>query len=114
MSFDQLKAIIERFVIVYNAEHYHGAIGYVTPEQKHNGQAEKKRLARLHRVRVNHSALMDTRIRMARENIFIQLSTRRMGRPVQTKTWLTALLYRLSMNPSGVMIRALRQRGAKM
>ena len=66
MSFDQLKAIIERFVIVYNAEHYHGAIGYVTPEQKHNGQAEKilgegaekKRLARLQRLRVNRESII--------------------------------------------------------
>jgi len=45
----------------YNTLRYHGAIGYVTPEQKHTGQAEeilwkraeRKRLARLHRLKVN-------------------------------------------------------------
>ena len=62
MSFDQLKTIIRQFVIVYNAQRYHGTIGYVTPEQKHSSQAEeilkarseRKRLARLHRLKVNH------------------------------------------------------------
>ena len=61
VSFDQLKTIIRQFVIVYNTQRYHGAIGYVTPEQKHSGQAkeilkarsERKRLARLHRLNVN-------------------------------------------------------------
>jgi putative transposase len=61
ISFDQIKAIIRRFVVVYNTQRYHGAIGYVTPEQKHTGQAEsilnqrseRKRLARLHRLNVN-------------------------------------------------------------
>ena len=61
VSFDQLRTIIRQFVIVYNTQRYHGAIGYVTPEQKHSGQAEeilkarseRKRLARLHRLNVN-------------------------------------------------------------
>ena len=61
ISFDQIKAIIRRFVVVYNTQRYHGAIGYVTPEQKRTGQAEsilnerseRKRLARLHRLNVN-------------------------------------------------------------
>jgi len=61
VSFDQIKKIIQQFVIVYNTQRYHGAIGYVTPEQKHTGQAEeilkaraeRKRLARLHRLKVN-------------------------------------------------------------
>jgi len=61
VSFDQLKTIIRQFIIVYNTQRYHGAIGYVTPEQKHSGQAEhilksrseRKRLARLHRLNVN-------------------------------------------------------------
>jgi len=64
VSFDQLKAIIQQFVIVYNKQRYHGAIGYVTPEQKHSGQAEeilkarseRKRLARLYRLKVNHES----------------------------------------------------------
>jgi len=61
VSFDQLKTIIRQFVIVYNTQRYHGAIGYVTPEQKHSGQAEeilkarseRKCLARLHRLKLN-------------------------------------------------------------
>jgi transposase InsO family protein len=65
VSFDQLKGIIGRFVFVYNTQRYHGAIGYVTPEQKHTGQAEqilkerseRKRLARLHRLTVNRQSV---------------------------------------------------------
>jgi putative transposase len=65
VSFDQIKTIIRQFVIVYNTQRYHGAIGYVTPEQKHTGQAEeilKKRaerkcLARLHRLEVNRKSV---------------------------------------------------------
>ena len=65
VSFDQIKAIIRRFVVVYNTQRYHGAIGYVTPEQKHTGQAEwilkerseRKRLARLHRLNVNRKSV---------------------------------------------------------
>jgi putative transposase len=61
VSFDHLKTIIRQFVDVYNTQRYHSAIGYVTPEQKHSGQAEeilkarseRKRLARLHRLKVN-------------------------------------------------------------
>jgi putative transposase len=65
VSFDQIKGIIRQFVIVYNTQRYHGAIGYVTPEQKHTGQAEgilkerseRKRLARLHRLNVNRQSV---------------------------------------------------------
>jgi putative transposase len=65
VSLDQLKAIIRQFIIVYNTQRYHGAIGYVTPEQKHTGQAEqilkeraeRKRLARLHRLNVNRQSV---------------------------------------------------------
>lgn len=68
VSFDQIKAIIEQFVIVYNTQRYHGAIGYVTPEQKHTGQAaeilkeraERKRLARQHRLKVNRKPVSQT------------------------------------------------------
>jgi hypothetical protein len=57
--------MIHQFVIVYNTQRYHGAIGYVTPEQKHTGQAEevlkaraeRKRLARLHRLKVNRNSV---------------------------------------------------------
>lgn len=65
VSFDELKGIISRFVVVYNTQRYHGAIGYVTPHQKHSGQAEeilnaraeRKCLARLRRLRVNRQSL---------------------------------------------------------
>ncbi len=65
VSFDQIKSIIRQFVIVYNTKRYHGAIGYVTPEQKHTGQAEeilkeraeRKRLVRLHRLEVNRKSV---------------------------------------------------------
>jgi len=61
VSFDQLEKIIDQFIMVYNTQRYHGAIGYVTPEQKHSGQAEeilkarakRKRLARLRRLEIN-------------------------------------------------------------
>jgi putative transposase len=61
VSFDQVKSIIGQFIIVYNTQRYHGAIGYVTPHQKHAGQdrkileARRKRkcVARLHRLQVN-------------------------------------------------------------
>jgi transposase InsO family protein len=73
VSFDQIKAIIQRFVIVYNTQRYHGAIGYVTPEQKHTGQAERilkerserKRLARLHRLNVNRKSVNQSEWRKA-------------------------------------------------
>jgi len=65
VSFDQIKSIIRQFVIVYNTQRYHGAIGYVTPEQKHTGQAEdilmaraeRKRLTLLHRLKVNRESV---------------------------------------------------------
>ena len=49
ISFDQLKAILEAFIRFYNTERYHGAIDYVTPEQKHSGQAEEILKARTQR-----------------------------------------------------------------
>jgi len=65
VSFEKLKAIIRQFIIVYNTQRYHGAIGYVTPEQKHTDQAEqilkerseRKRLARLHRLNINRKSV---------------------------------------------------------
>jgi transposase InsO family protein len=73
VSFDQLKEIIEQFIIVYNTQRYHGAIGYVTPEQKHSGQAEqilkarseRKRLARLHRLKLNRQQVSQIESRKA-------------------------------------------------
>ncbi len=64
ISFDQIKALIQQFIFVYNTHRYHGAIDYVTPEQKHTGQAERilkerlerKSLARLHRLNINRKS----------------------------------------------------------
>jgi D-lyxose ketol-isomerase len=61
-SFEKLGLTL---VIVYNTQRYHGAIGYVTPEQKHTSQAEdilmaraeRKRLTRLHRLKVNRESV---------------------------------------------------------
>jgi putative transposase len=65
VSFDQLKSIIGQFIIVYNKQRYHGAIGYVTPHQKHTGQdrkvlkarGERKCVARLHRLQTNRESV---------------------------------------------------------
>jgi transposase InsO family protein len=73
VSFDELKEILRQFVIVYNTERYHGAIGYVTPEQKHSGQAEdilkaraeRKRLARLNRLKINRGHVSQTELAQA-------------------------------------------------
>lgn len=73
VSFDQIKSIIRGFVTVYNNIRYHGAIGYVTPEQKHTGQAEKilreraerKRLARSHRLKVNRQSVSQIELKKA-------------------------------------------------
>lgn len=61
VSFSQLERMIEDFIDVYNRLRYHGAIGYVTPEQMHSGEAEvilsarseRKRLARVRRLEGN-------------------------------------------------------------
>lgn len=61
VSFDQLKAILAQFIFFYNTQRYHGAIGYVTPEQKHTGRdqillaqrAAKKIQARKIRLEIN-------------------------------------------------------------
>jgi putative transposase len=63
VSFSQLEGMIEKFVDVYNHLRYHGAIGYVTPVQKHSGEAEavlearfeRKRLARIKRLEINRN-----------------------------------------------------------
>lgn len=61
ISFTGLKKIIEEFIYIYNNIRYHGAIGYVTPQQKHSGEAEKilslraerRKLARERRLKIN-------------------------------------------------------------
>jgi transposase InsO family protein len=73
VSFDEVKQIIRQFVIIYNTQRYHGAIGYVTPEQKHSGQAEeilraraeRKRLARLHRLKTNRQQVSQPELAQA-------------------------------------------------
>ena len=70
VSFDQLKEIIQHFVAVYNTKRYHGRIGYVTPEQKHSGLAEKilkeraerKRLARFNRLMKNRDHVSQNKL----------------------------------------------------
>ena len=61
VSFDQLKAILAEFIGFYNTQRYHGAIGYVTPQQKHTGQdqtilaqrMERRLQARKRRLEIN-------------------------------------------------------------
>lgn len=61
LSFSELEEIIHQFIEVYNRLRYHGAIGYVTPEDMHSGianqilsaRAERKRLAKLKRLEEN-------------------------------------------------------------
>ena len=73
VSFDEVKNIIKQFVIIYNTQRYHGAIGYVTPGQKHSGQAEvilsarseRKRLARLYRLKINRQLVSQTELDQA-------------------------------------------------
>jgi len=63
VSFSQLERMIENFIEVYNHLRYHGSIGYVTPDQKHSGEAEsilearieRKWLARLRRLQINRN-----------------------------------------------------------
>ena len=63
VSFGQLEGIVDNFINVYNNIRYHGAIDYVTPEQKHSGQAEeilakrakRKKLARQRRLEINRN-----------------------------------------------------------
>ncbi len=63
VTFDELRVMLETFIEYYNNKRYHGAIGYVTPSQKHNGEAEKilaerrarKQRARLKRLNINRN-----------------------------------------------------------
>jgi len=69
LSFHQLEALIGWFVTYYNERRYHGAIGYVTPQQRHTGQdkeiiqqrqqrkeAARQRRLSLHRQRDEHAS----------------------------------------------------------
>lgn len=56
--------MIENFIDVYNRLRNHGAIGYVTPEQRHSGEAEavlkalseRKKQARMRRLEINRNS----------------------------------------------------------
>lgn len=73
VSFDQINGIISEFINYYNTIRYHGAIDYVTPEQKHTGKsdsilkerAERKRIARLNRLLTNRKQVSRTAIDQA-------------------------------------------------
>jgi transposase InsO family protein len=49
LSFHQLETLIGQFVTYYNERRYHGAIGYVTPQQRHSGQDQEILQARQQR-----------------------------------------------------------------
>jgi transposase InsO family protein len=49
LSFHQLEELIAAFIDYYNHRRYHGAIGYVTPQQKHTGQDQQILQARRQR-----------------------------------------------------------------
>ncbi len=63
VTFDQLKTILDTFIEYYNNKRYHGSIGYVTPSQMHNGEAERiieerrkrKEQTRIRRLLVNRN-----------------------------------------------------------
>lgn len=73
VSFSQLEKLIENFIYIYNCLRYHGAVGCVTPEQKHSGEAEvillavskRKRLARLRRLEINRNSMNQIQWRLA-------------------------------------------------
>lgn len=73
VSFTQLEQMIGNFIDVYNRLRYHGAIGYVTPEQKHSGEteavlegrSERKRLVRMRRLEINRNSKNQIQWRIA-------------------------------------------------
>lgn len=59
-SFHQLEAAIGQFVTYYNERRYHGAIGYVTPQQRHRGQEQEILQARQQRKRQARQRRLET------------------------------------------------------
>lgn len=41
VTFDELEVMLGTFIEYYNNQRYHGSIEYVTPSQKHNGEADR-------------------------------------------------------------------------
>lgn len=73
VSFEQLRTILATFIEYYNNRRYHGSIGYVTPSQMHNGEAERviqerrqrKEKARIRRLEVNRNLKTQKQLRKA-------------------------------------------------
>lgn len=73
VSFEQLKTLLSAFIEYYNNNRYHGSIGYVTPSQMHNGEAEKviqerrqrKERVRIRRLEVNRNLKTQKQLRKA-------------------------------------------------
>lgn len=86
VSFSQLSEIISQIITYYNTQRYHGSIGYVTPEQMHNGQAElilterkiRKEIARKMRLSIN------------RQHNQINLPASTHSTAIQAETWAQA------------------------
>jgi transposase InsO family protein len=65
-TFYELEEVITQIIRVYNTIRYHGGIGYVTPEQRHQGQdqailskrAERKKQARAYRLAINRGQIL--------------------------------------------------------
>lgn len=66
VRFEELKTILGAFIDYYNNERYHGSIGYVTPSQMHNGEADK--VIEERRCRKEHSRLRRLAVNRERKN----------------------------------------------
>jgi transposase InsO family protein len=66
-SFDDLRTLLRDFVEFYNQVRPHGSVGYVTPAQKHSGEAEtilarrkeRRAEARRHRMETRRKVALD-------------------------------------------------------
>lgn len=73
VSFEQLRIILATFIEYYNNKRYHGSIGFVTPSQMHNGEADRvieerrqrKEKARIIRLEVNRNLRTQEQLREA-------------------------------------------------
>ena len=60
LGFHQLEELIAGFIDYYNHRRYHGAIEYVTPQQKHTGQDQLILQARRQRKEEARQRRLDT------------------------------------------------------